>query len=138
MKKGEYEIYHTKKIMEKEQNEIEEKYTRGDKINDYVDRLVRMSLRRNSKLGYEETGKLTGDETLVEPDSILDTWPGLTIEDAEEIARRFNSLVEEAKIERAADQYAKGGLTPEEVQHAGNVLETPEISPNREEAEEQK
>jgi len=121
---------------------IRKKNMEENKIEEYVNMLVERALAVNKSLGYTETDKLMGDETLVEADAILRTWPtaGLTMEDAEEIARIYNSKIEEAKMERAADQYAKDGVTAEEVEYEGNEVESgaTEISNDRENEEEQK
>lgn len=72
---------------------------------------------------------LTGNETTLSAEGVKWSFPELTEEEAEEIASRFNKMLEEAKASRAADKYAKEGVTAEEVEHEGNVLEktTPQI-----------
>lgn len=72
---------------------------------------------------------LTGDETTLCAEGVKWSFPELTEEEAEEVASRFNEMLEEAKASRAADKYAKDGVTAEEVKYEGNVLEktTPQI-----------
>lgn len=72
---------------------------------------------------------LTGDETALTWEGVKWSFPELTEEEAQEVASRFNEKLEEAKASRAADKYAKDGVTAEEVTCEGNVLEqtTPKI-----------
>ena len=117
-----------------------EKNMEENKIEKFVNFLVEQALETNVRLGYDQTGKLTGEETRPTVNAILEIWPeaGLTIEEAEEVVSKFNSIVEAAKAERdaekAADKYAEEGVTKEEVESEGNRLESnfAEISQDRE------
>ena len=119
-------LYHTKKIMEE------------NKIEYYVNMLVQRALDTNKELGYEETSKLTGEETFIDPDAVLRTWPELTAEEADRIAITYNSKVEEAKMERAAEKYAKDGVTQEEVAYQGESIESNTVEASQDREEDQK
>ena len=109
---------HTKKVMENKD------------LEQFVEKLVQRATK---------DGKLTGIETWVGVNAVLETFPrsGLTREDATIIANEYNSRVQEAEASRAADQYAKDGVTAEEVEYEGNGLEntTPEVAQDRENEE---
>ena len=95
---------------------------------------VEMLVQRATK-----DGNLTGRETWVGVDAVLRMFPksGLSREDASIIANEYNSKVQEAEATRAAEQYAKDGVTAEEVEYEGNGLEkaTPEVAQDRENEE---
>ena len=102
-------------------------------LEQYVEILVERAIKKGN------TGKLKGNETIAGAGAILRTFPrsGLTQEDATIIANEYNSRVQEAEASRAADQYAKDGVTAEEVEYEGNGLEntTPEVAQDRENEE---
>lgn len=100
-------------------------------LGQFVEKLVERATRN--------TGKLTGRETWVGVDAVLETFrkSGLSREDAKIIANEYNSRVQEAEATRTADQYAQEGVTAEEVEYEGNGLEntTPEVAQDRENEE---
>lgn len=104
MKKGEYDLYHTIEIM----NE--------SKVQEYVKKLIEIAKKRNVEVYNKKSGELTGYETHVTVDTVKATFENLSREEAEKVAEQFNLKLQKIAATRAANQFAKEGVTVEEIE----------------------
>lgn len=103
-----------------------------EKCTDYLGKLVTKMVEHNKKraeeMGWDvdEAAIITKEWTKLMVSTVRESFPDLTVYEAIQLTNAYNEMLDQMpEVEGAVAEFAKEGITIEEVKNSGRVLEEP-------------